>query len=596
MKREQLKQKIKKFPVGPGIYFFKNAQGKVIYIGKARSLKNRVKSYFLPSPDIKVQNILSETDDIDYLLVSSEKEASFIENNYIQFYQPKFNLRLKDDKSFPFLKITLDETFPGIYLCRRLEDDRARYFGPFSPADHARKVLTFITRAFRTRTCQKTVFKNRKRPCLEYDLKMCSAPCVGLIDEQSYRQDLEKALLLLEGKKTELLQQLREKMNQAAEELKFEEAARRRDTIKALKSLKETQRVISVEKENMDIIGYVRQAERAGLFIFHMRDGRIRASSGRLIKNVEAEEDQQILINSLKDKYLQEPPAKKVLLPFRLKKEVEEDFYYYFKNRNIIIRFLYPEDKKKKVLLELANQNAALLLEKEEADSPMAELGCFLGLPRLPRRIEGVDISTTGGDESVGSLVVFVDGRPLKSEYRKYRIKTVQGPDDFASIKEVLSRRLNRLLEENRPLPDLIFVDGGKGQLGIARQVLASLHLPQVLVCSLAKKEEIIFSANHPDGLRLDPTSGALKLLQHIRNEAHRFAITFHRQRRLKRSFSSELDGITGLGPVKKRKLLLTFKSLETIRQAPEEKLAATVGRKVARVLKEKLTQGQKSE
>jgi len=588
MKTERLRQKIKKFPARPGIYFFKNASGQVIYIGKAMSLRDRIKSYFLPSPDIKVQNIFSETDDIDYLLVSSEKEASFIENNYIQFYQPKFNLRLKDDKSFPFLKVTIGEPYPGIYLCRRVADDGAAYSGPFSPADEARKLIGFITKAFRIRTCEDTVFRNRKRPCLEYDLKMCSAPCVGLIDEKNYQEDLKKALMLLEGQKAELLRKLREKMNKASEELRFEEAARWRDTIKALEALKEIQRVISVEKENMDIIGYVRSTDRAGVFVFQMREGRISASSGRLIENTR-EEDQQILIRWLKEKYAGEKPPDKLLLPFRLKRELEKEIYYDFKNRNIVARLLYPDDKKKKTLLELANQNAALLLEKEESATPVAELSRLLELARPARWIEGVDISNIGGRESVGSLVVFIDGQPEKSEYRKFRIKTVQGPDDFASIREVLSRRLRRLLDESRPLPDLIFVDGGKGQLGVARQILESLHLSQVPACSLAKKEEIIFSANHLEGLKLDPSSATLKLLQHIRDEAHRFAIKFHRQRRYKKSFSSELDGIPGLGRVKKKKLLLAFRSILAIKQAPEEKLVELVGKKVARAIRDKL-------
>ncbi|HNT01732.1 MAG TPA: excinuclease ABC subunit UvrC, partial [Candidatus Saccharicenans sp.] len=292
MKYEELKQKVKDFPDRPGIYFFKNLQGEVIYIGKARSLHNRVKSYFLPQPDLKVQNILSETDDIDYLLVNSEKEASFIENNYIQFYQPKFNLRLKDDKSFPFLKLTVNDDFPSLSLTRRVEDDGAKYFGPFSPADDARKMMSFLTRAFQIRTCENSVFKSRRRPCLEYDLKMCSAPCVGLISREAYRQEVDRALLLLEGKKTELERQLRQKMEQAAQELKFEEAAHWRDTLKSLERFKETQRVISTRKENMDIVGYARQGKKGALFIFHMRAGRIRSSSGRLL-NVPGEDEQQ---------------------------------------------------------------------------------------------------------------------------------------------------------------------------------------------------------------------------------------------------------------------------------------------------------------
>ncbi|MGC8746840.1 MAG: excinuclease ABC subunit UvrC, partial [Candidatus Saccharicenans sp.] len=564
MKIELLKQKIKKFPPRPGIYFFKNSQGEVIYIGKALSLKNRIKSYFLPNPDIKVQNILGETDDIDYLLVSSEKEASFLENNYIQFYQPKFNLRLKDDKSFPFLKITVKEKFPGIYLSRRVEDDGAKYFGPFSPAEEARKLITLIARSFGLRTCDNQVFKNRKRPCLEYDLKMCSAPCVGLVSENKYRDNLEEALLLLEGKKSHLLHQLREKMDQAAAELNFEEAARLRDIIRALESLKEIQRVISVGKENMDIVGYAHREGKAGIFIFHMREGRIRASSAKLVEKPASEDEAEILLRALEEKYQQDKPPANILLPFHLKKDEEEKLRNCFFQPHLNTQLLYPDNKKRKVILELANQNAWLLLEKDETAGPLAEIGKLLGLPSPPRRIEGVDISNTGGQESVGSLVVFVDGQPVKSDYRKYRIKTVHGPDDFASIREVLSRRLQRLLQENQPLPDLIFVDGGKGQLGVAREVLESFGLSRIPACSLAKKEEIIFSANHPEGLRLDPTSEALKLFQHLRNEAHRFAISFHRQRRQKASFASELDGIPGIGPVRKRKLLISYGSLET--------------------------------
>ncbi len=588
MKYEGLKQKVKDFPDRPGIYFFKNSQGEVIYIGKARSLRNRVKSYFLPQPDLKVQNILGETDDIDYLLVSSEKEASFIENNYIQFYQPKFNLRLKDDKSFPFLKLTVNDDFPGLSFTRRLEDDGAKYFGPFSPAEDARKMMSFLTRAFQIRTCENQVFKGRRRPCLEYDLKMCSAPCVGLISREAYRQEVNRALLLLEGRKTELERQLQQKMDQAARELKFEEAAHWRDTLKSLARFKETQRVISTGKENMDIVGYAREGKKGALFVFHMRAGRIRSSSGRLF-NISGEDEEQkrrALNQALLALYDYQELPDKILLPFHLKKEEAEAFCYELINRNTPVKLLYPDNKKRKVLLELAEQNASLLLEKEEEASPTAELARALGLNGPVERIEGIDISNTGGDESVGSLVVFDHGQPNKAEYRKYLIKTVSGPDDFASIHEVLSRRLKRRLAENKPLPDLIFIDGGKGQLGVALRVLSELNLNSIQVCSLAKKEEIIFSPVHPDGLRLDPTSAALKLLQQIRDEAHRFALGFHRQRRAKKSFSSELDGIRGLGPARKKRLLLAFETVEDLKKATEAELAAVVGSKLAKEIK----------
>jgi len=593
MKYEELKQKVKDFPDRPGIYFFKNLQGEIIYIGKARSLYNRVKSYFLPQPDLKVQNILSETDDIDYLLVNSEKEASFIENNYIQFYQPKFNLRLKDDKSFPFLKLTVNDDFPGLSLTRRVEDDGAKYFGPFSPADDARKMMSFLTRAFQIRTCEHSVFKSRRRPCLEYDLKMCSAPCVGLINRQAYRQEVDQALLLLEGKKTELERQLRQKMEQAAQELKFEEAAHWRDTLKSLERFRETQRVISTRKDNMDIVGYARQGKKGALFIFHMRAGRIRSSSGRLL-NIPGEDEQQqrrALNEGLLAFYDSQELPEKILLPFRLKNEEAESLCYAFQKRNINVKLFYPDNKKRKILLELAQQNASLLLEKEEEASPTAELARVLGLDKPVERIEGIDISNTGGDESVGSLVVFDHGQPNKAEYRKYLIKTVSGPDDFASIREVLSRRLKRLIAENKPLPDLIFIDGGKGQLGVALRVMAELNLNLIPVCSLAKKEEIIFSSAHPEGLRLDPTSGALKLLQQVRDEAHRFAVGFHRQRRAKKSFSSELDGIPGLGPASKKKLRLAFETVEDLKKASEKELGRVVGSKLAKTIKQVLSE-----
>jgi len=582
----RLKEKIKKFPTRPGIYFFKNASGEVIYIGKARSLRDRVKSYFLPNPDFKVQNILSETADVDYLLVSSEKEASFIENNYIQFYQPKFNLRLKDDKSFPFLKLTVNEPYPGLYLSRRVEDDGARYFGPFSPADDARRLISLITRSFHLRTCENTVFRNRKRPCLEYDLKLCSAPCCQFISEEDYQQEVARALMLLEGRKTELLEQLHFKMDRAAEALQFEEAAHWRDVIKALENLQETQRVISTRKENLDIVGYAQQAQLTSLFFFHMREGRIRSSSGRLLERSQDSDLSQLLVSTLLEFYAVREVPNNILLPFSLNPEEKAKLCDYLKIRNTRNRLFYPTSKKKQWLLELASQNARLMLEKMEDQSPLAELRQVLKLKKRPQRIEGIDISNTAGQEAVGSLVVFLNGYPDKSEYRKYKIKTVRGPDDFASIREVLFRRLRRLLEEKKPLPDLIFVDGGKGQLSTAREVLEELGLPDLDLCSLAKKEETLYSLAHPDGLKLDPTSPALKLIQQVRDEAHRFAITFHRQRRQKKTFSSELDSLIGLGPVRKKKRLETFGHLENIKKVSVEELARVVGKKTALAIK----------
>jgi len=534
-----LKAKAQSLPKKSGIYFFKDKNNTIIYIGKARSLRDRVKSYFLPTSDPKVENIISETTDFDFILTDSEREAVFLENNFIRQSQPKFNINLKDDKSFPFLKLTLQLKYPGIELTRRVKKDGAKYFGPFSPAHQARKTIHLLAKYFGIRTCKEAIPGKRKRPCLEFDIGLCSAPCVGFISENKYKENVNNALLFLEGGVQKLSNILENKMKFASEKQEFEQAAHWRDFLFALDQLKEKPKLISLQEMNEDIFGYAKKNAQVSLYVFMMRKGKV-IESDHLLESAEQNTADEKLLADLVIKFykirLDFPEI--ILLPFSpqgQKKLLDE--LMRLKQGNMTIQL--PQRGKKKRLIELVNKNAASLLRKKTTVlNPLMELQNQLKLETLPRRIEGYDISNTGGKESVGSLVVFEHGEPLKDDYRKFKIRSVQGPDDVSSLKEVLRRRYVKVRAGEEPLPDLILVDGGKGQLGAAVQVLKELDFEDIPVVSLAKKKEVIFSPHHKNGLKLAKTSPGLQLLQRIRDEAHRFAITYHRKRREKKSFS----------------------------------------------------------
>jgi len=585
---ENLYKKIKTLPQKAGIYFFKNEEDEIIYIGKARSLKERVKSYFQATSDSKIKNILAETVDVDFILTDSEREASFLENNYVWRYQPKFNLRLKDDKSFPYLKLTTQEKFPGICLTRRVEPDGAKYFGPFSPAHLARKTIHLINKYFGIRGCKEEIPGTRKRPCLEYDLKLCSAPCLDYISEEEYQENLKNALLFLEGNVQKLLKILNRRMTKAASEQDFEQAAHWRDTIRALEQIKEKPKLISVRQENIDIFGFSREKDKVALYAFLMRKGKVIESEEFLFQEKISIPDVDILFSFLKKFYKdrEDKPAK-ILLPFSPKKKgvLSQEL----SERQKKIEIAIPIKGKNKKLIDLANKNAEFLLrKKEDVFSPLDEIKKIFDLESVPTRIEGFDISNIGGQESVGSLVVFENGQPKRDDYRKYKIKTVTGPNDVASLQEVVHRRYQRILQEKKDLPDLILVDGGKGQLSAARVALQELGISNIPVISLAKKEEIIYVPSRKEGFRLERTAPALKLIQNIRDEAHRFAIAFHRQRRKKRSFSSLLDGIPDLGEKRKKALLVKYLSLKSIENASFEELSKIIGAKATKALKER--------
>ncbi len=534
-----LKAKAQSLPKKPGIYFFKDKKNTIIYIGKARSLRDRVKSYFLPTSDPKVEHIMSETTDFDFILTDSEREAVFLENNFIRQSQPKFNINLKDDKSFPFLKLTVQLKYPGIELTRRVQKDNAKYVGPFSPAHQARKTIHLLAKYFGIRTCREAIPGKRKRPCLEFDIGLCSAPCVGFISENEYKENVNNALLFLEGGVEKLSNILKNKMKFAAEKQEFEQAAHWRDFLFALDQLKEKPKLISLQEKNEDIFGYAKENAHVSLYVFMMRKGKV-IESDNLLESAEQNTPDEKLLADLVLKFykirLDFPEI--ILLPLSPQGQKRLlDKLMRLKQGNLTIHL--PQRGKKKRLIELANKNAASLLRKKTTDlSSLMELQNQLKLDTLPSRIEGYDISNTGGEESVGSLVVFENGKPLKNDYRKFKIKTVQGSDDVSSLREVLYRRYIKTRTVKAPLPDLILVDGGKGQLGAAVQVLKELDFEDIPIISLAKKEEIIFSLLHNNGLKLAKTSPGLQLLQRIRDEAHRFAITYHRKRREKKSFS----------------------------------------------------------
>jgi excinuclease ABC subunit C len=533
-----LKEAAAELPDKPGIYIFKNARGEPVYIGKARSLADRVKTYFQPSDDPKVGNILAETTRLDFLLTASEREAAFLENNFIQHYQPKFNLRLKDDKSFPYLRLTVQEAVPGVFFSRKVASDGARYFGPFSPAREAGKTLQLLTKSFRLRSCAAAVFRARKRPCLEFELGNCSAPCVGRIGDEDYAASVRDAVFFLEGRTQELAKTLRERMNEAAAAERFEDAARHRDLLKTIEQIRSRPKAISVRLENQDIIGCAQAGPLRTVHVFHMRGGKVRESKEFVLERDPSLSPEEALREFLDEFYSGHPLPDKIIVPTMPSGAAAlRAGWNAVAKRGVILSV--PQRGDGRTLLEWAVKNAEILLRKTSDEHvAVEELKSVLGLRALPVRIDGFDVSHTQGVETVAALVTFLIGRPWKDGYRRYRIRTARKSDDTAALSEALERRFTRIIREGQPLADFVLVDGGLPQLHAGRAVLAGLGLPDLPIGALAKREEIIYTPDRPEGIRLEGTSPALKLVQHIRDEAHRFAVAFHRKRRSKRSFS----------------------------------------------------------
>jgi excinuclease ABC subunit C len=594
-----LQAKLEDLPTRPGVYMMRNAKGEIVYIGKAVNLRNRVRSYFnnkAQSNHLASTLLRAVAKDLEWIITDNEVEALILEANLVNKHTPKYNVQLKDDKHFPYIKVTLSEPFPRLVVTRQSGTGKTKdmYFGPYTNVRAMRKTINLLDKIFRIRDCDlKLPLDQPIRPCLTYHLNRCDAPCAHLITEQSYRHLVDEAVLLLKGRHRDLMQDLERKMNQAAEVDRFEEAARIRDQMRDLEAIKENQKMdLGGDQVSRDLIAVARTGKMATILILEIRDGYV---SGRkhFEVNCPLEQDEdRIITEFIKGNYLRQGPES---IPRELilsHPTVEED------NIEVALRGLrgaavdleVPVKGEKRRQVNLALENAKLLVaemvgrrERKNRQSYMVTaLQEDLGLASPPNRIEGFDISHLSGTDTVASQVVFVDGKPSKKDYRHYNVKTVEGIDDFASMKEIVGRRVKRLIEENQPFPDLFLIDGGKGQLGMAYEVLRQAGKPDQPVIGLAKRLEEIFFPGQSEPLLIPKTSPSLQLLQQVRDEAHRFAITFQRSKRKKHIETSWLDEVPGVGAKTKMKLLRTFGAPAAIEAAPEAELAKAAGKATA--------------
>jgi excinuclease ABC subunit C len=589
----ELKDQIGRLPEQPGVYLYFNADGDTIYVGKARALRDRVRNYLgAYGSDVKTDALLDEIARLEVIVTDSVVEALALENNLIKQRSPKYNILLRDDKNYPFLQLTTTEAFPRVLVARRVERDGTYYAGPFMPAHFARRTMSLTHRLFGIRSCNEIITGKRGRPCLEYDIKRCIAPCVDAIcSAEDYGRAVGMTQLFLEGRNDELLRTLRGRMNDAAAAERFEEAAQLRDAMRTVQTLHDRQqKMATTELGHRDVFGMKLGPAGASVHVFQVRRGRV---VERIELDTEAavvaQAPETVMAAALQQFYeLRGAPAE-IHVP--VEPEEAEALAAWLSDRaGRRVRIVMPQRGEKRGLVDLANRNAALAYQSRFNQAAAAQyealetLRAVLSLGAIPRRIECFDISTIQGSETVASMVVCEDGRMKRGEYRKFRIRSGagRGPDDFAAMREVVGRRYRKLLEEGGPFPDLILIDGGKGQLSAAYEALEELGLANLVAVGIAKKEEVLFTRDREEPLALALNDPALLLLQRIRDEAHRFAVTFHRARRTTRDLRSALDEVPGVGPRRRRVLLTRFGSLAGIRRATREELAAEVGAKVA--------------
>lgn len=568
-----LEEKLKNLPDRTGVYLMKDDQGIVIYVGKALSLKNRVKSYFLSqhAGAPRTQALVKRIRDLEYILTDSEIEALILESNLIKEYKPRYNVRLTDDKNYPFLRVTVQEAYPRIEVVRSRRRDGARYFGPYTDTGAVNETLRILKKIFPIRSCTQAGFAKRERPCLNAHIARCSAPCCGQISHEEYQKMINEILLFLEGKQENLLKQLQARMEAAAEKLDFEKASEIRDQLQAIQKVVAKQKIVSGKFIDIDVINYARSINLTCIQIFFIREGKVLGRDRFFLEGTEGTEEQEILSSFLKQYYSQVDytPAE-ILLPENLEEEQILKTWLEEK-RGGCVRFKVPKAGEKRALIELVGRNAieSLQLEigaKAARDSTgqeaLSQIAQALNLPEKPFRIECFDISHIQGAETVASMVVFEGGRANSAKYRRFKIRTVQGPDDFASMAEVIERRFKRARagdEKFGELPDLLVIDGGKGQLSAAREVLSALGYEGIPTVGLAKENEWLYLEGNSDPLILPRNSQGLCLLQRIRDESHRFAVTYHRLLRGKRNLASVLDEIPGVGIKRKKALLKHF-------------------------------------
>ncbi len=595
-----LESKLKNIPALPGIYQFKNDKGKVIYVGKAINLRNRVKSYFhnsISSP--KTLALVKKINDLELIITDNEIEALVLENNLIKELKPRYNILLKDDKSFPSIKIT-NEMFPRIYPTRRVFRDGSKYFGPYTDVKSMKSSLRMINQIFKIRSCKlnitpEAIDKKKFKVCLDYHIKKCDGPCEGLTSEENYKKMVAQVTKMLGGKIDELINELSTEMNKHVESLEFEKAAEFRDKILRLTSISEKQKIVSDDLEDRDIIAVAYEGKDSACTIFNVRGGKLIGK-----KQLKLTIDELETLEEIYSAILQQYYNEFIEIPKEIILEVQPVDYevileWLKKNSGKNVKFIIPKRESKiKSLFKMCKENATLQLKeiqlqkmKKEGNIPytLAALQRDLRLKSIPRKIECFDISNLQGTDTVASMVVFIDGRPKKSLYRKFIINEVYGPDDFASMEEVIRRRYSKLKEEKQALPDLIMVDGGKGQLSSAIFTLDKIGIEGYNIISLAKRLEEVFIPDESEPIQIPKTSSALKLLQQIRDEAHRFAITFHRLRRDKRTLSTVLTEIKGIGKNLANKLLIEFGSIEEIKNTSIESLAKVIGKSKAKIV-----------
>ncbi len=584
MKEADIQLQADSLPQAPGVYLFKDPKGAILYVGKAKELRKRVRTYFQGrEQDIKTFIMLSKVAQIDHIATQTEKEALILEDILIKEHHPRYNIQLRDDKRYPLLRLSIQERFPRLSVVRRTREDGALYFGPFPAATSMRETLRVIHRAFPLRRCSAAQFAHRSRPCLNFQMNRCLAPCCNEVSEEEYNRIVEEVRLFLEGKSDVLAEKLRKRMDQEAAALRFEEAARIRDRLAALERITERQKVITQDSSHRDAVGMARQGGKVGIQVLFIRGGRLLGGRFFAIKDAGLP-DQEVLSTFLHQFYKEgQFIPSEVLVPISLEDApiLEEVLGEQGKKR---VRVRHPrKESQGHDLLQMAEQNAAgKLLGQLKGEDALQEMQKRFSLAHSPARIEGFDISNLSGGLAVGSQVVFEDGEPIKARYRKYRIKTVQGMDDYAMLYEVLVRRLRRGKEEG-DLPDLLLIDGGKGQLHVALEVLNELKIEGVDALSIAKKrkpeeEEKVFLPNKKEGIPLRSASPSSLLLQRVRDEAHRFAIAYHTRLRNKAGLSSLLAEIPGIGEERRRSLLKHLGGWEGIMRATPEELAEAPG------------------
>ena len=578
-------------PAKPGVYLFKDKEGKVIYVGKAVNLNSRVRSYFGAPSNLssKIQRLVAKIQDFEFVVTNSEQEALILECNMIKKYTPRYNVRLKDNKTFPYLKIDINEDWPGVYITRRVQKDGARYLGPFASAGSVRKTLRLIKKIFPFRSCSKRIEGKDKRPCLDYYIRRCLGPCIGAVEKQEYHDVINQVILFLQGKQELILRELNAKMKAAAQQLQFERAALLRDQIKAIEKVIEGQRIAITLQGEKDIIGLAQNEKQAYVKLFSIRNNKLIGQDHFIMEGIQGESPGQIMTSFVKQYYASAsyiPPLILLQHPVNEPAVLSE---WLEQQRGSRVELQVPQRGAKKKLVDTVAENAARGLELAQAkemkveviSSGLRELKNRLRLPKMPRRIECYDVSNIQGALAVGSMVVLEKGQPKPAHYRRFRIKTVAGADDYAMIQETLRRRFKRGLTGEGTwaiIPDLVLIDGGKGQLNAALKLRQELGLDSIPMVSLAKENEEVFIPGDPQPVYIAKDSPALHILQRARDEAHRFAISYHRRLRHKEAITSALDNIPGIGPRRKKALLKKFGSIEAIKEASSEELSQTEG------------------